>query len=181
MEIQKNSQKQNSQSKIRVNFQIKVPQVRVIEQDGNSLGIMNTRDALKLAQEQGLDLVEINPKSAPPVCKIYNYGKFKYEEKKKLAENKKKQKTQELKEITFRPNTDTNDLNHKLVSAKSFLKEGHKVKFSIRFRGRELSHPQIAQEKLSWILEQLAGMIQTDSLPLLEGKIMHMTVIPSKS
>jgi translation initiation factor IF-3 len=178
MQAQQNSQ--NFQHRIRVNFQIKVPQVRVIQDDGTSLGVMNTKEALKLAQDQGLDLVEINPKSSPPVCKIYNYGKFKYEEKKKQAESRKKQKSQELKELTFRPNTDFNDLNHKLKSAKEFLSDGHKVKFTVRFRGREVTHPQIAHEKLSWILQELSGLVQVDAAITLEGKFMFMTVAPSK-
>lgn len=180
MQTQNSQNTQSFQQRIRVNFQIKVPQVRVIQEDGASLGVMPTKDALKLAQDQGLDLVEINPKSSPPVCKIYNYGKFKYEEKKKLAENRKKQKSQELKELTFRPNTDLNDLNHKLSSAKEFIKDGHKVKFTVRFRGREVTHPQIAEEKLLWIVQQLNGMIVSESPILLEGKLMHMTVAPSK-
>jgi translation initiation factor IF-3 len=173
-------QKQNSQSRVRVNYQIKVPQVRVIDQDGASVGVMPTRDALKLAQDQGLDLVEINPKSSPPVCKIYNYGKFKYEEKKRLSEIRKKQKTQEVKEITFRPSTDLNDLNHKLASAKEFIKDGHKVKFTVRFRGRELAHPQVAQDKLFWIIKELGSLIQTDAPINVDGKFMSMTVSPSK-
>jgi translation initiation factor IF-3 len=171
---------QNIQTRIRVNFQIKVPQVRVIKEDGTSLGVMATKEALRLAQEQGLDLVEINPKSSPPVCKIYNYGKFKYEEKKKQSEARKNQKIQELKELTFRPNTDFNDLNHKVKSAKEFLSDGHKVKFTVRFRGREVTHPQIAQEKLSWILQELSGLVQSDAPISLEGKLMFMTVSPSK-
>jgi translation initiation factor IF-3 len=175
-------QQQNSfsQNRIRINFQIKVPQVRAIHEDGSLIGILPTYEALKLAQDKGLDLVEINPKASPPVCKICNYGKFKYEEKKKMSEAKKNQKVQELKELTFRPNTDLNDLNHKLKSAKEFLNEGHKVKFTIRFRGREVTHPQIAQEKLMWIIQQLGSLIQSDTPISSEGKFMSMTVVPSK-
>ena len=171
---------QNNQHRIRVNFQIKVPQVRVIQEDGTSIGVLPTKEALRLAQDQGLDLVEINPKSSPPVCKITNYGKYKYDEKKKQAEARKKQKTQELKELTFRPNTDLNDLNHKLNAAKEFIKDGHKVKFTVRFRGREISHPQVAQDKLLWIIQQLSGLILSDTPIALEGKLMHMTVSPTK-
>lgn len=178
MQPQQNSQ--NNQHRIRINYQIKVPQVRVIQEDGTSIGVLPTKEALKLAQDKGLDLIEINPKSSPPVCKIANYGKYKYDEKKKQTEAKKRQKIQELKELTFRPNTDINDLNHKLKSAKEFISDGHKVKFSVRFRGREITHPQIAQEKLSWILEQLSGSISIDFPITLEGQVMHMTVAPSK-
>lgn len=166
--------------RVRVNNQIKIPQVRVIQSDGTPIGIMNTRDALKLAQEQNLDLVEINPRSSPPVCKLLDYGKFKYEEKKKQAEAKKKQKVQELKELTFKPNTDEHDLLHKLNFAKEFLSEGNKVKFTVRFRGREITHPQIAKDKLDWIIKQLDGLIIPAPQVMLEGKLMHMTVSPVK-
>jgi translation initiation factor IF-3 len=169
-----------SQSRTRINFQIKVPQIRVIHEDGSLIGVLPTHEALKLAQEKGLDLVEINPKASPPVCKICNYGKFKYDEKKKMSEAKKNQKIQELKELTFRPNTDLNDLNHKIKSAKDFLEDGHKVKFTVRFRGREVTHPQIAHEKLTWIVQQLGNLIQPDALIASEGKFMYMTVAPSK-
>jgi translation initiation factor IF-3 len=170
----------NTQYRIRINNFIKVPQVRVIGVDGTSLGIMQTHVALKLALEQNLDLVEINPKSQPPVCKIVDYGKFKYEEKKRQAEMRKNQKTQEMKEITFRPNTDENDLTHKLESAKQFIADGHKVKFTIRFRGREITHPQIAKEKLDWILSQLGTTIISNPAISLEGKFMYVVVTPAK-
>lgn len=168
------------QYRIRINNFIRVPQVRVIDNEGNSLGIMSTRDALKLALDQNLDLVEINPKAQPPVCKIIDYGKFKYEEKKKQSEIKKNQKSQELKEITFRPNTDENDLSHKLSSAKEFIAEGHKVKFTIRFRGREITHPQIAKDKIDWILTQLGATIMANPPVSMEGKFMFVIVSPAK-
>ena len=167
----------NNQQKIRVNFQIKIPQVRVISENGSS-EIMNTKDALYLAQEQGMDLIEINPKSNPPVCKIMDYGKYKYEEKKRLAESKKKQKIQELKEIVFRPTTDENDMNHKLSSAKEFLKDGNKVKFTIKFKGREVAHPELGKEKLVWVVQQLENLISTNFDVSTEGKIMSLIVSP---
>ena len=167
--------------RIRVNFQIKVPQVRVVQEDGYALGVMSTNDALKLAQQQGLDLVEINPKAAPPVCKLVNYGKYKYSEKKKLVEAKKKQKVQELKELVFRPNTEENDLNHKLSFAKQFLKDGNKVKFTVKFRGREITHPQIAKDTLNWIVQQLNGLILTNYEISSEGKLMWMILSPAKN
>jgi translation initiation factor IF-3 len=170
----------NNQYKIRINNQIRVPQVRVILEDGTSPGIMSIRDALKMAIDQGLDLVEVNPKGIPPVCKIIDYGKFKYDEKKKLSEAKKNQKIQELKEITFRPNTDENDLNHKLDSAKGFLLEGHKVKFTIRFRGREIVHPEVGADKLNWIIDQLKDLIVASPNISLEGKFMYLLVSPTK-
>lgn len=174
-------QNNNNQYRIRVNFQIKVPQVRVVQEDGQVVGIMPTRDALKLAQEQGLDLVEINPKASPPVCKIIDYGKFKYDEKKKQVEAKKKQKVQELKELTFRPNTDENDLLHKLAFAKEFLDDGNKVKFTVRFKGREVTHPQLAKEKLDWVVKQLEGIISNNFEISAEGKFMWMIVSPLKN
>lgn len=169
-----------TQYRVRINKYIRVPQIRVILADGTSPGIMETRDALKLALDQALDLVEINPKSVPPVCKIMDYGKFKYEEKKKLAEAKKHQKTQELKELTFRPNTDENDLAHKVVQAKEFLSDGHKVKFTIRFRGREITHPQVGRDKLTWIFHQLDGVILPNPPISMEGKFMNTIVAPIK-
>lgn len=170
--------KENTTPFIRTNFRIKVPQVRVIGSDGAQIGIMATNDALKLAQSEGLDLVEINPKGQPPVCKIVDFGKFKYEEKKRQAEARKNQKASELKEITFRPRTDDNDLNHKLASAKDFLTEGHKVKFTVRFRGREITHPQYGEDKLKWLVEQLKDIIGTNTPPVLEGKTMSVMVSP---
>lgn len=166
--------------RIRINHQIRIPQIRVVLNDGTNAGVMSTRDALKMAQDQALDLVEINPRAVPPVCKIMDYGKYKYEEKKKQAEAKRNQKTQELKELTFRPATDENDLAHKVQQAKEFLTEGHKVKFTIRFRGREITHPQVGKEKLEWILQQLTGLIAATPPVSLEGKFMHMIVSPAK-
>lgn len=166
--------------RVRVNGYIRVPQVRVILDDGSSPGVMPTRDALKMAQDQGLDLVEINPKAIPPVCKIIDYGKYKYDEKKKQNEAKKNQKIQELKEITLRPNTDQNDLNVKLESAKQFIIDGNKVKFTIRFRGREITHPEIGRQKLDWFVQELTGLIIPQPPMSLEGKFMSMVVTPGK-
>lgn len=171
---------QTTQYKIRINNHIRVPQVRVVLEDGTSAGVMATKDALKMAFDQGLDLIEINPKTVPPVCKIVDYGKFKYEEKKKQSEMKKNQKVQELKEITFRPVTDENDLNHKLQTAKGFLEDGNKVKFTIRFRGREIVHPEVGADKLNWLLDQLKDLISTPSPISLEGKFMSVVVAPPK-
>lgn len=168
------------QYRIRINYFIKVPQVRLILADGTPGGIMNTSEALILAQEQNLDLVEINPKTSPPLCKLINFGKYKYEEKKKQAESKKNQKNQEIKEITFRPNTDENDLNHKTEQAKQFLNDGNKVKFTIRFRGREIVHPQVGKDRLEWVFNQLSGLIQSVPFINLDGKLMSAIVVPKK-
>jgi len=167
-------------TKNRVNFQIKVLQVRLIDSNGDNVGIISTQEALKKAREQNLDLVEINSKSLPPVCKIIDYGKFKYDEKKKQNEAKKNHKVQELKEITFRPTTDENDLNHKLASARSFLEEGDKVKFTIRFRGREIVHPEVGRDRILWLLEQLKDIIAVPPPISMEGKFMSVVVMPSK-
>lgn len=173
-------QNNNNQHRIRVNHQIRIPQVRVILEDGSSPGIIATKDALKLAQDAGLDLIEINPKAIPPVCKIVDYGKYKYDEKKKITEAKRTQKVQELKELTFRPNTDQNDLNHKLEQAKEFLTEGHKVKFTIRFRGREVTHPEVGRSKIEWLLKELIGLIQLAPPINMEGKFMSALVNPTR-
>lgn len=171
---------QQREYKIRTNKQIRVPQVRVVLADGTNAGVMDTFAAFKLAQEQALDLVEINPRAVPPVCKIMDYGKYKYEEKKKQQAAKKNQQVQELKELTFRPNTDDNDLNHKLSQAKEFLADGNKVKFAVRFRGREIVHSDIGKDKLNWILQQLDKLIAPNPQINLEGKIMSMVVSPIK-
>ena len=176
-----NNNQQQREYRIRTNQYIRVPQVRVVLEDGSSPGVMNTRDALKMAQDQGLDLVEINPRVNPPVCKIIDYGKYKYEEKKKQQAAKKNQVVQELKELTFRPNTDENDLKHKLEQAKEFLAEGNKVKFTFRFRGREITHSNIGKEKLEWFLNELNGLIQNNPQISLEGKFMWMIVSPTKN
>lgn len=169
-----------SQYRVRVNQYIRVPQIRVIREDGTS-EIVNTRDAQKQAQDLGLDLVEVNPKALPPVCKIMDYGKFKYEEKKKAQAAKKNQQVQELKELTFRPNTDENDLSHKLEQAKGFLEEGNRVKFTIRFRGREIVHTNIGKDKLIWIMKELGNSIAPNPQINLEGKFMSMIVSPTKN
>jgi translation initiation factor IF-3 len=174
---QQNNQQQYRQ---RVNGNIRVPQVRVILSNGDNGGIMNTIDAIKLAKDENLDLVEINPRALPPVVRIINYGKMKYEEKKKAQEQKKNQQVQELKEITFRPNTDIGDLEHKLVKAKEFLEEGNRTKLTVRFRGREVVHLNVGREKIEWILQRLDGMIAPNPQINMEGKFMSVVVSPTK-
>jgi translation initiation factor IF-3 len=172
-----NSQQQ--QYRTRINQYIKVPQIRLIKEDGSSV-IMATRDALKLAQDQSLDLVEINSKASPPVVKIMDFGKFKYDEKKKQQAAKKNQQVQELKELTFRPCTDENDLKHKIEQAKGFLADGNRVKFTVRFKGREITHANLGKEKIEWIVKQLDGLIAQNPQISLEGKFMFAIVIPNK-
>jgi len=163
---------------IRVNHRIRVPEVLVIGPDGNKLGVLQTHDALRMAQEQGLDLVEINPKSDPPVCKILDFGKYKYEEKKKQAQARRNQAVVEIKEIKLRPKTDDHDINFKTKAARRFLEAGHKVKFTVRFRGREITHPEKAHEQLDVILKALDDVANIETRPMMEARAMSLVVAP---
>jgi translation initiation factor IF-3 len=163
---------------IRVNHRIRVPEVRVVLDDGSQLGVMPTSEALKAAEGRGLDLVEVNPKSMPPVCKILDFGKYKYEEKKRASEAKRKQTIVELKEVKLRPKTDDHDLQVKVRSARRFLESGNRVKFTVRFRGREITHPQRAQMQLEWLVEQLTDLANVDQRPQMEGRTMSAIVGP---
>lgn len=183
MTFNNNQKDRNQQPSHRINHQIRASQVRLIGPDGSNLGVVSLNDALRQASSLDLDLVEINGKSSPVICKITDLGKLKYEEKKKASEQRKNQKIQELKEIMFRPSTEENDLNHKLESAKGFLSDGNKVKFTVKFRGREIQHPEIGEEKMLWVLEQLKEFImplQEDQSFLMEGKFMSLIVSPAK-
>jgi translation initiation factor IF-3 len=163
---------------IRVNQRIRVPEVRVIADSGEMLGVMSTQEALRRAQEKGLDLVEVNPKAEPPVCKILDFGKFKYDEKKKAKEAKKKQSVVEIKEIKLRPKTDDHDLQFKTRAAHRFLEAGHKVKFTVRFRGREITHPEKAQEQLDWIVKQCEEIANVEVRPAMEQRTMTLLMAP---
>jgi translation initiation factor IF-3 len=163
---------------IRVNHRIRVPEVRVVLDDGSQLGVMPTSEALKAAEGRGLDLVEVNPKSVPPVCKILDFGRFKYEEKKRQSEAKRKQTVVELKEVKLRPKTDDHDLQVKVRAARRFLESGNKVKFTVRFRGREITHPQRAQMQLDWLIEQLTDLANVEQRPQMEGRTMSAIVGP---
>lgn len=163
---------------IRINQRIRVPEVRVIGDTGDMLGVMPTHEALRRAQEKGLDLVEVNPKAEPPVCKILDFGKFKYDEKKKAREAKRKQSVVEIKEIKLRPKTDDHDLQFKTRAAIKFLEAGHKVKFTVRFRGREITHPEKAQEQLDWIVQQCNEVAQVEVRPAMEQRTMTLLVAP---
>lgn len=179
--MQTTTNNNQQQFRVRINQHIRVPQVRVILSNGENGGIMATHEALKLARDENLDLIEINPKSQPPVCRIADHGKMKYEEKKQQQAAKKNQVVQELKELTFRPNTDIHDMSHKIEQAKNFLSEGNKVKFTIRFRGREISHSDLGRQKLEWCLQQLQGLIVEKPQISLDGKFMSMVVNPNKN
>jgi translation initiation factor IF-3 len=163
---------------IRINQRIRVPEVRVIGDTGEMLGIMPTQEALRRAQEKGLDLVEVNPKAEPPVCKILDFGKFKYDEKKKAREAKRKQSVVEIKEIKLRPKTDDHDLAFKARAAHRFLEAGHKVKFTVRFRGREITHPEKAQEQLDWITKECEEVANIEVRPAMEQRTMTLLMAP---
>lgn len=163
---------------IRINQRIRVPEVRVVGDDGEMLGILPTHEALKRAQERGLDLVEVNPKADPPVCKILDYGKFKYDEKKKARETRIKTAALETKEIKLRPKTDDHDLDFKTRAAQQFLEAGHKVKFTVRFRGREITHPQVAQSQLDRIMSKLDEVATIEVRPTMEQRTMMLLIAP---
>jgi translation initiation factor IF-3 len=163
---------------IRINQRIRVPEIRVIGEDGEMLGIMQTHEALRRAQERGLDLVEVNPKADPPVCKILDFGKYKYDEKKKAREAKRKQAVVDIKEIKLRPKTDEHDLDFKTRAARRFMEAGHKVKFTVRFRGREITHPEKAQEQLDWIVQQCEEIANVEVRPIMEQRTMTLLMAP---
>jgi translation initiation factor IF-3 len=165
----------------RVNRRIRVREVRVIGDDGSQLGILTTDDALRRAEEKGLDLVEVQPMSRPPVCKIMDYGKYKYEQKRKAAEMKKKQKVVEVKEIKFRPKTGEHDYETKVRHAREFVGEGDKVKVTIMFRGREIVHPEIGQDILKRVAENMSDIAQVELAARMEGKAMFMIMAPGKA
>lgn len=162
----------------RVNHRIRVPEVRLIGADGQPVGVVATHEALKMAQEAGLDLVEVNAKSDPPVCKILDFGKMKYEEKKKAAEARRKQTVIEIKELKLRPKTDDHDLSVKINHARRFLEAGDKVKFTVRFRGREITHPERAHMQLEQILKAIEDLCQVELAPRLDGRTMILQVAP---
>lgn len=172
-----NNVRQNSDD-TRVNEQIRVPKVRVIDEDGEMLGVMATRAAIERAQESGLDLVEVSPNADPPVCKILDYGKFRYQQQKKKAEAKKKQKITEIKELKLRPSIEDHDLGVKMRAAIRFIDDGDKVKFTLRFRGREMAHQQLGMKVMERVKLELEGKIRVDQEPKLEGNQMIMMVSP---
>jgi translation initiation factor IF-3 len=160
---------------------IRRPEVRVINPDGQQLGIYPIRQALTIAQELGLDLVEINPKAEPPVCRIMDFGKFKYEQKKQANLAKKRQKVVEVKEVKMRPKTDDHDFDFKVRHVKRFLEEGNKAKITIRFRGREMAHPETASRQLDRVLEEVKDMAVVEQPYRMEGRTMTMILAPAKS
>lgn len=166
---------------MRVNEEIDAPQVRLIGEDGEQLGIVPLAKALAVAEEAGLDLVEIAPMANPPVCKVMDYGKYRYQEQKKAHEARLKQKQIQVKEIKLRPGTDENDYQIKLRNLRRFLEEGDKAKVTLRFRGRELSHQELGMRQLERVREDLADVGVVEQMPRLEGRQMVMIIAPKKS
>ncbi|MCH4094454.1 MULTISPECIES: translation initiation factor IF-3 [Acetobacter] len=162
----------------RVNEEIRVPQVRLIDENGEMIGIMTVRDALARAYGVGLDLLEISPNAEPPVVKILDYGKFKYEQQKKRNEAKKKQKVIEIKEVKVRPNIDENDYQVKMRAIKSFIGEGDKVKVTLRFRGREMAHQELGIKVLERIRAETDELTKVEQMPRLENRQMIMVLAP---
>lgn len=164
-----------------INEQIRDREVRVIGEDGEQLGIMSSRDAQKIADEAGLDLVKIAPTAKPPVCKIVDYGKYKYDMMRKEKEARKKQRTIEVKEIRLSPNIDTNDLNTKINAARKFLSKGDKVKVTLRFRGREMAHMNSSKHILDDFAEALAEIAVVEKPAKVEGRSMAMFLAEKKN
>lgn len=163
---------------INVNNEIIAKEVRVVNSSGEQIGIFKTRDALNLAFEQGLDLVEINSTSLPPVCKIIDYGKYRYEAQKKNQENKKKNKIAQLKEMILRPNIDVHDYMFKVKHMKEFISKGNKVRVVMKFKGREISHFELGENVLNRVMEDMKDVIEVDVLPKMDGRNMFMIMSP---
>jgi len=162
-----------------MNQHIRAPEIRLIDEDGTMVGIVSVDEGLNRARAAGLDLVEISPTAKPPVCKVLDYGKYKYEKQKKAHEAKKKQKVVNVKEVKLRPNIDAHDLEIKLKRAHKFLDAGDKVKFTLRFRGREMAHQDIGMRLLDKVKEELGEKIRVEHHPSFEGRQVIMVVAPA--
>jgi translation initiation factor IF-3 len=162
----------------RVNDRIRAPEIRLIGADGENAGVVTPERAMQMADDAGLDLVEISPNASPPVCKIMDFGKFKYETQKREAEARKKQKIIEIKEVKFRPNTDTNDYDVKMRNVFKFLDNGDKVKITLRFRGREMAHQNLGRELLERVAEDTKEHGKIENFPKMEGRQMVMIIGP---
>jgi translation initiation factor IF-3 len=167
-----------SEKDLRINEQIRVREVRLIRDEGEQQGIISTLEALEIARGMGLDLVEVAPQANPPVVKIMDYGKFKFENEKKVRDSKKKQKLLKIKEIRMQPKIDDHDLDFKSKHVQEFLGEGNKVKVTVRFRGRELAHTELGLVVLKDVLARLEGEYVMDKAPAMEGRFMSMVVSP---
>ena len=163
---------------LRANFRIRVPEVRLIGPDGNQMGVFQTRDALRKAEDFGLDLVEISPTARPPVCRIMDFGKYKYELAKKEHEAKKHQVVIHLKELRLRPATDEHDIQTKIRHARRFLEDGNKVKITVQFRGREMAHQEFGRKLMDRIQEELIAMGSVEQKPKMEGRSLTIILGP---
>ncbi|MBS7033342.1 MULTISPECIES: translation initiation factor IF-3 [Clostridia] len=161
-------------SELLINEQIRDREIRLVGEDGSQLGVMSVKEAMKMAEEAGLDLVKIAPTAKPPVCKIVDYGKYRYELARKEKEAKKKQRIIEIKEIRMSPNIDTNDMNTKVTAAKKFITKGNKVKVTLRFRGREMAHMQASRHILEDFAQMLSDVAVVEKAPKVEGRTMTM-------
>jgi translation initiation factor IF-3 len=170
----------NIKQELPINEKIRLREVQVIDEQGQKLGIMSSNEALDIAFEKKLDLVLVAPNGNPPVCRIMNYGKYKFEQAKKEKEAKKKQKVSEVKEIRITPNTEEHDFNFKVKNAKKFLADGNKVKITVRFRGRELNYVKLGEQVLNKFSEELSEVATLEKKPLLEGKNMFIILAPNK-
>ncbi len=167
-------------SELMINEEIRDREVRLIDEDGTQLGVVSSKDALNMAHEKDLDLVKIAPQANPPVCKIMNYSKYKFDQAKREKDARKKQKVMEVKEVRMTPNTEEHDLNTKVQSAVKFLKKGDKVKVSVRFRGRELSRTEIGKVVLDEFAERISEFGDIEKAPKMEGRSMVMFVAPKR-
>ncbi len=163
-----------------MNERVRAPEIRLIGAEGENIGLITPEKALALAVQVGLDLVEISPNATPPVCKIMDFGKFKYEQQKKESEARKKQHIIEIKEIKFRPNTDTHDYEVKMRSVQKFLEGGDKVKITLRFRGREMAHLELGRKLLERVAEDVTQFGKIEAIPRLEGRQMVMMINPTR-
>jgi translation initiation factor IF-3 len=170
----------SQQKSQRLNSEINAPEVRLVGEEGEQLGIMSSRQALSLAEEAGIDLVEIAPLAKPPVCRLMDFGKFKYQEAKRAAEAKSKQKQIQVKEVKFRPGTDEGDYQIKLRNLSRFLQEGDKAKVTLRFRGREMAHQEFGIRLLERVKADLEAVAVVEQFPKLEGRQLIMVLAPSK-
>ncbi|MEM9349376.1 MAG: translation initiation factor IF-3, partial [Pseudomonadota bacterium] len=162
----------------RVNDRIRAPELRLIDENGDNVGVVSPSRALEMAEDAGLDLVEISPNANPPVAKIMDFGKFKYEQQKRESEARKKQKTIEVKEVKFRPNTDTHDYDVKMKNVFKFLGNGDKVKVTLRFRGREMAHQELGRDLLLRVAEDTKDLGKVENMPKMEGRQMIMMIGP---
>ena len=172
-------QKRTKDKGPRSNNRISSPDVQVIASDGENLGIISTNEAISMAKNQGLDLIEIAPNANPPVCKILDFGKFKYQAQKKASTAKKKQKEITLKEVKMRPGIDVHDYNFKVKAAQKFIAAGDKVKFTVKFKGREMQHTELGKDLMNRIIEETKDIAKVESQPKFEGRQMIMIIQPT--